>query len=99
LLAPLEGRAENRPNDFSPAQIRMIGIVELLAVLGLVLPALLNILPILTPLAGLGLILTMAGAALTHIRRREIPMILPNVVLGALAAFVAYGYFVLIPLQ
>lgn len=84
--------------DFAPNTVKGIGTLELLAAIGLVLPALTGILPILTPLAAVGLVLTMIGAALTHLRRKETPMIAINAVLLALAAFVAYGRFVLVPL-
>ena len=84
--------------DFSPAVIRGIGILEALAAIGLILPALTSVLPILTPLAAAGLVLTMIGAALTHLRRNEYPLIIMNLVLLVLAIFVAYGRFVLEPL-
>lgn len=84
--------------DFAPNTVKGIGTLELLAAIGLVLPALTGILPILTPLAAVGLVLTMIGAALTHLRRKETPMIAINAVLLALAVFVAYGRFVLVPL-
>jgi uncharacterized membrane protein YphA (DoxX/SURF4 family) len=84
--------------DFSPTVIKAIGIVEVLGAVGLILPALTGILPILTPIAGVGLVLVMLGAAYTHIRRGETPMIAINLVLLALAAFVAYGRFVAVPL-
>jgi len=83
--------------DFSAAQVRGIGVLEILGALGLILPAAIGILPILTPLAGVGLALLMVGAALTHLRRSEANMIPVNVVLLLLAAFVAYGRFVLSP--
>jgi len=51
----------------------------------------------LTPLAGVGLALTMVGAALLHVRRGEYPNIIVNVVLFGLAVFVAYGRFVVEP--
>lgn len=80
--------------DFSAGQIRNIGVLEVAGALGLVLPWLLDIAPILTPLAGLGLTLTMLGAAVVHVRRNEIvPSVVVNVILGALAAFVAIGRF------
>ena len=85
-------------NDFSDTQVKFIGLVELLGAVGLILPAITRILPILTPLAAVGLVLTMIGAALTHIRRGEMPMVLPNLVLLVLAAIVAYGRFVAFPL-
>ncbi len=80
--------------DFSQSQVRMIGVLEVLGALSLVLSMLTSILPILTPLAALGLVLTMAGAFLTHLRRKEIvPMGVMNLMLMAMAAFVAYGRF------
>lgn len=85
-------------NDFSDTQVKLIGLVELLGAVGLILPAITRILPILTPLAAVGLVLTMIGAALVHVRRGEIPMIVPNLVLLVLAAIVAYGRFVAFPL-
>ncbi|GAA0977743.1 DoxX family protein [Acrocarpospora macrocephala] len=79
--------------DFSPGAIKTIGSLELLAAIGLILPAVTGILPILTPLAATGLILVMIGAALTHLRRKEPPAIVINLVLLALAAVVAWGRF------
>ena len=85
--------------DFSPSTIKGIGTLELLGAVGLILPALTGILPVLTPLAGVGLVLTMIGAILTHIRRGEVSARLTvNIVLLLLAAFVAYGRFVAVPL-
>ena len=85
--------------DFSAGQLRMIGILEVSGAIGLILPALTGILPILTPIAAVGLILTMTGAAFTHARRGgEIQMLVTNIVLLALAFFVAYGRFLVVPL-
>ena len=84
--------------DFAPNTIKVIGALELLGAIGLILPALTGILPSLTALAGVGLVLVMLGAIFTHIRRGEYPMIVINLVLLALAAFVAYGRFVAVPL-
>lgn len=81
-----------------PNGVRGIGTVEVLAAVGLILPALTGILPWLTPVAAVGLVLTMIGAMILHIRRGEGAHIAPNIVLLALAAFVAYGRFVAVPL-
>lgn len=96
---PVEKLAHNMGwvNDFSPSIVRIIGVLEVLAAIGLILPILTNILPILTPLAAVGLILTMIGAMVTHLRRGEYPGLVVNLVLLALAAFVAYGRFVAVP--
>ena len=78
--------------------LRFIGVSEILGGLGLVLPAVTGILPQLTAWAATGLSLIMILAALFHLRRGEYPAIVINLVLLALAAFVAYGRFVLVPL-
>lgn len=84
--------------SLSPASTRVIGALELAGGLGLILPMLTNILPWLTPLAALGLVLTMIGAALLHVVRKEYALIGLNVVLLGLAAFVLYARFDLLPL-
>jgi uncharacterized membrane protein YphA (DoxX/SURF4 family) len=79
--------------DFSQPMIRIIGTLEVLAAVGLILPALLDIAPILVPLAATGLVLLMAGAAITHLRRKEPQIMVANLVLLVLAAIVAWGRF------
>jgi uncharacterized membrane protein YphA (DoxX/SURF4 family) len=79
--------------DFSQSQINLIGILEILGAIGLILPWALNVLPVLTPVAAVGLMIVMLGAAYTHLRRGENAMIAANVVLFALALFVAWGRF------
>lgn len=95
LLQPKEKVAASMAwaESFSPTAIKLIGLVEVLGALGLVLPALTGIAPILTPLAATGLALVMVGAVVTHARRDENQMIGANVVLLLLAAFVAWGRF------
>ena len=75
-----------------------IGTVEILAVLGLILPGLTGIQTRLTPLASAGLILVMVGAIVWHAQREEFPNIVLNVILAVIAAFVAYGRWRLRPL-
>ena len=83
--------------DVSSGLLRFIGTAEILGGLGLVLPALTNILPVLTPIAAVGLTLVMILAMIFHFRRGESQAIIVNLVLGLLAAFIAYGRFVLVP--
>jgi len=78
---------------FSPGLVKTIGLLEILGAAGLILPAALDIVPVLVPLAALGLVALMLGAAITHARRREPQMIIVNVTLLALAAVVAWGRF------
>jgi DoxX-like family len=60
-------------------------VVELLGAIGLILPAALDIAPVLTPMAATGLAILMALAMNTHHRRRE-PVLL-------LVVVVAWGHF------
>lgn len=83
----------NWVEDFSDRTVKLIGVIEILGALGLVLPAALDIAPVLTPVAASGLALTMVLAALTHARRKELPTIAVNAVLGGLALFVAIMRF------
>ncbi len=79
--------------DFSDGAVKGIGALEVLGAAGLILPAALDIVPVLVPIAATGLALLMLGAAVTHARRKESTNIVVNVVLLALAAFVAWGRF------
>jgi uncharacterized membrane protein len=78
--------------------LAVIGLLEILAAIGLVLPAVTRIQPWLTPLAALCLAVLMVFAIVFHIRRREMPNIVLNAILGLLAAFVAWGRFIAFPL-
>ena len=77
--------------DFSARQVRLIGLAEVLAAAGLVLPPLLDVLPWLAAAAALGLAALMAGALWTHRRRGEPRGMAIAGVLLALAALVAVG--------
>jgi uncharacterized membrane protein YphA (DoxX/SURF4 family) len=79
--------------DFSAGSIKAIGILEILAAVGLILPAVLDIAPVLVPLAALGLVLLMIGAIITHLRRHEAKVIASPMALLALAVLVAWGRF------
>jgi uncharacterized membrane protein len=73
------------------ALVRFIGVAELAGALGLVLPALTRRRPALTAWAATGLAVVMALASIVHIVRGE-PQVLPvNLLLGGVAAFIAWG--------
>lgn len=79
--------------DFTDGQVKAIGALEVLGAVGVVLPAALKVLPVLSPVAACGQALTMVAAAATLVRRGE-PAHLPlNVVVFALAVFVAVERF------
>lgn len=73
------------------ALVRFIGVVELAGALGIVLPAATRVQPRLTPLAAAGLATIMGLAIPFHLVRGEWKEIAINLVLGSLAAFVAWG--------
>ena len=71
--------------------LHFIGVCEILGGIGLVLPSLLRIRPGLTPLAAAGLVIIMIGAVIVTIMTGDVMMALIPLVVGILAAFVAYG--------
>src|SRR3954451_4100644 len=78
-------------DDFSPPMVKTIGTLEILAGIGLILPAVVDIAPVLVPLAALGLAVIMIGAGFPHYRRKEYEVIGFNVVLLLLAELVVWG--------
>ena len=79
--------------DVSGGTVKVIGAFEVLGALGLVLPAVLDTAPVLVPIAALGLVVVMIGAAITRLRRHEYTLMVVDLVYLALAAFVAWGRF------
>lgn len=79
--------------DFSPGVVKLIGTVELLGAVGLIVPALTGIAPILVPVAASGIAIVMLGAVIVHVRRGEKAEMVPALVLLVLAVFVAWGRF------
>ncbi len=77
--------------DVSKGLVTFIGISELLGGIGLIAPQATGILPILTPVAAIGLSVIMLLAARFHLSRKEMPGVITNLVILVLAAFVAYG--------
>lgn len=75
----------------SKGLVTFIGVAELLAGVGFILPIALNILPVVTPVAAIGIAIIMILSALFHLRRKEYSGIVFNIVLLALAFFVAIG--------
>jgi uncharacterized membrane protein YphA (DoxX/SURF4 family) len=74
--------------------VRFIGVAELLAAIGLILPAATHIASWLTVAAAVGLVVVMLSAAVFHASRREYSMIGVNAVLLLLAVFIVVGRLV-----
>lgn len=77
--------------------VRTLGILEILAAVGLILPAVLDIAPVLVPVTAVCWVLLMVGAMITHGRLGEYRFMVVNAVYLVLAAFLAWGRFVLEP--
>ena len=77
--------------DLPGALVRFIGVSELAGAVGLILPSLVRIWPILTPAAAIGLNVVMWLATLFHVFRGEWSALPTTLVLGTLAALVAWG--------
>jgi len=58
-------------NDFKPEHVRLIGVFEACAAVGMFLSLLMQPLTMLTPFVAVGMALVMAGAMATHLRRAE----------------------------
>jgi uncharacterized membrane protein len=80
-------------NDYSDAGVKLVGLAELLGGLGLILPAVTGIAPILVPIAAAALTVIMIGAVVWHVRAGDTKGALPSAVLGILALLVAIARF------
>jgi len=85
-------------SDVPEVLVRFIGVAEVLGGLGLILPAATRILPWLTPVAAAGLVLDMLLATLFHLVRGEGGVGVVPLLLGLLAALVAYGRWRMVPI-
>lgn len=81
-------------NDFKPQHVRLIGVLEASAAVGMFASLLLDSLAMLAPLVAVGMALVMAGAMATHLRRSEYLNMGGNLVWLVLALFVAYSRLV-----
>jgi hypothetical protein len=92
-IAAMGGHAAEWVLDFSPGALRAIGALELLAVAGLILPAVLDIAPVLVPVTATCVALLFVGAATMRLRRGEKATVAPDLLYLALAVFLAWGRF------
>ena len=97
FIMPIEEMTKQMPS--MPGWfLRFIGVAEILGGLGLVLPGLLRIKTGLTPLAAAGLAIIMIGATVISVMIGPPAGALIPLVVGVLAAFVAYGRWRVTPL-
>src|SRR5688572_19460167 len=71
--------------------VKTLGVLELLAAVGLILPAIVDIAPVMVPVTAVCWVLLMIGAMIAHGRLGQSKLVMLNVVYLALAAFIAWG--------
>jgi len=94
-LTPKDKLATKMPwvNDYPAGMVKFIGLMQLAASLGLILPWLTGIFPVLTPIAAAGLCVIMILAAAYHLRKGERKEIGINLFIFLMAVFVSYGRY------
>ena len=102
LLLPKEkyralGANQHWVDDFGNGHLKTIGTIKVLGAIGLVLPAAVGVAPLLAPIAACGLMLFMAGAATTRLRRSEWAYMAGDIAFIAVFAFLAWGRFAVAP--
>ena len=95
LVLPAE--AMKGPVSLPVLFLRFIVVCEVLGAIGLFLPGLLRTRPNLTPLAAAGLAIIMIGATAVNVVGGGVAPALITLVVGILAAFVAYGRWKVAP--
>ena len=91
LIVPIEMLIAQMPLPLPGPFLQFIGVAEVTGAIGLILPGLLRIRPILTPLAACGLVIIMIGATVVTLVGGEVVPALVPLVVGLLCAAVAYG--------
>ena len=101
LFQPIEQLSAMWPwtGQVSVAFLKFTGVIDLLSGIGIILPALLRIKPVLTPVTAIGIIILMISAGIFHISRGEASVIGVNIVFAIIAAFIAWGRFLKAPIS
>ena len=94
----LERRPGMKPLGLAPAFRIFIGVAELFAAVGLILPGITHILPWLTPLAATGLVIVMVGSVIYHQRRGETKNMRSSGIVLLIVLFVALMRWFVLPL-
>ncbi|WIM85808.1 DoxX family protein [Candidatus Mycobacterium wuenschmannii] len=80
-------------SEVSPAFLKSLGAAEVAGAIGVVVPGLVHIAPVLVPVAAACLALVMVGAIVVHVQRKEWSGLVAPAVLLAVAVFVAVQRF------
>ena len=98
LLAPPANLIEQMNAVMSTEFRIFLGAAEVAAAIGLTLPGLTRILPWLVPAAAAGIMIVMISATVLHVQRGETSGAITTAVLLALATFVAYMRWKVLPI-
>lgn len=90
FVAPPAEMVELMNSFIDPGFRVFIGVAELLAAAGLILPGLTRVLPWLTPVAAVGLMIVTASATVFHLSRGETGSAISAAVFFVLVTVVAY---------
>ncbi len=95
LTQPKEKLAAKMPfvNDYSDPMVKLVAFAHIFGAIGLILPLLLNIIPILTPIAASGLALVMLLAIGYNKKRGDNKGVIVDVVILTLYLLIAVGRF------
>ena len=89
----LDAHPESWTGGASASFVKTLGVLELLAAVGLILPAVVDIAPVMVPVTAAFWVLLMIGAIVTHRRLGQTKLMMLTSVYLALAGFVAWGRF------
>jgi DoxX-like family len=79
---------------WAPGRVKALGVIEILGAVGMIVPPLVGIVPVLAPIAAVGLVLYQVAAIIVHLRHHDDPKgLLPNFLLLLAALFVAVVRF------
>ena len=99
FLSPPATMVEQMNAAINPSLRIFIGVAEVLAAIGLTLPAVTGIMPWLVPGAAAGLAMVMISATVFHVARGEISSAVVTAILLGLTSFVAYTRWKVLPIR
>ncbi len=95
IFVPKDKLIANQPfvENFSSIQIKLIGLAEVLGAIGIIVPLATGIIPILTPIAAIGLCTIMILAIRIHFLRKETAKVVVIMTMVVITSFIAYERF------
>jgi hypothetical protein len=92
-----KAKLDAHPASWTPGAsvgfVKTLGVLELLAAIGLILPAVVDIAPVMVPVTATCWVVLMVGAIITHGRLGQPKLVMLTSFYLALAGFLAWGRF------